>query len=184
MTSTISILLSKIVLEMAHLASAAGAASADYDTLHFEDEAPAEVIPAPGLSSAPIVIPECVRKPKPRTIVPKKPNKRRGRKKKESDTMSREELLTYFTNLQYDPNFSILPFPRFVQESNPELFAGESEANFKERMKRIDYLEALDAAETEEEKEAIKAKRAEELKTQVVPAYQRIPVDKPASLKG
>jgi len=160
---------------MAYLASAAGAAKA-------EEAVEAEV--APGLKSAPIIIPECVRKPVPKKVVPKKPNKRRGRKKKESDTMSKDELLSYFTNLQYDPNFNLLPFPRFVQESNPELFAGESEANFKERMKRLDFLERLDNAETEEEREAIKAERAKELENQVVPAYQRIPVDKPLSLKG
>lgn len=137
-----------------------------------------------GVKSAPIVIPEAIRKPKPRKVVPKKPNKRGRKKKTEKTEMTREELLNYFVSLQNDPNFHLLPFPRFVQETNPELFAGESEANFKEKMKRIDFLDALENAETDEEREAIKKKREEELKNQVVPAYQRIPVEPAKSLKG
>ena len=39
-------------------------------------------------------------------------------------------------------------------------------------MKRIDFLDALENAKTDEEREAIKKKREEELKNQVVPAYQ------------
>ena len=162
---------------MAHLASAAGSARAE-----AEIEV-AEAPVAPGLKSAPIIIPEVVRKPREIKKVSKKPPKR-GRKKKNDDTMSRDELLRYFTNLANDPNFNILPFPRFVQESNPELFAGETEGNFKERMKRIDYLDALDNAKTDEEREAIKAKRAKELENQVVPAYQKLPLSAPAGLKG
>ena len=137
-----------------------------------------------GVKSAPIVIPEAIRKPKPQKSVPKKPNKRGRKKKNEKKEMTREELLNYFVNLQNDPNFNLLPFPRFVQETNPELFAGDSEANFKEKMKRIDFLDALENAKTDEEREAIKKKREEELKKQVVPAYQRIPVDAPKSIKG
>lgn len=157
---------------MAHMASASGQ---EKEQLAVEAEV------APGLKSAPIIIPEIVRKPK---VVKATKPKKRGRKKKNDDTMSKEQMLEYFTNLANDPNFDLLPFPRFVQESNPELFAGESEANFKERMKRIDFLDALDNATTEEEKEAIKEKRAKELENQVVPAYQKLPVSKPQGLKG
>jgi len=137
------------------------------------------------VKSAMLTFPEAIRKPKPSgTKVPKKPNKRRNKKKKQSDTMDRGDMLRYFTNLQRDPNFHLLPFPRFIQETNPELFAGEKPEAFKEKMKRVDFLDALDNAKTDEERDAIKAARAEELKNQVVPAYQSIQVEAPRSLKG
>lgn len=134
---------------------------------------------------APLVFPEVVRKPKKNMIVPKKPNKRRKKKKKtDDDNMTREEMLEYFTGLQNDPNFNLLPFPRFVQETNPELFAGESKPAFEEKMKRLDFLDALENAKTEEEREALKAKRLEELKNQHVPHYQKLPVAPAQGLKG
>ena len=155
---------------MAYQASASGAAGAETEER----------------DSAPITIPDVVRKPKKTAVRSRKPVKK-GRKvktKPEHDgAMTRDEMLSYFTNLQHDPNFSILPFPRFVQESNPELFAQDTPENFRERMKRIDFVEALDRCKTEEERDALKKAREKELK-QVVPHYSKLPVDQPLGLKG
>lgn len=133
-------------------------------------------------TSVPMKIPECVRKPeakpgKPTNIrIRAKPTKHKKKTVKKQPEMSRDEMLEYFRGLVQDPNFNLLPMPRFVQESDPELFAGEKPENFKEKMRRLDFLHAMDNAKTDEEREAIKAKRAEELKNQVVPIYQRLPV--------
>lgn len=121
--------------------------------------------------SVPIKIPECIRKSK-KVCKPRKHKKKIAKKEPE---MSKEELRQYFMSLQNDPNFGMLLFPRFIQEENPEVFAEESEKAFKERMKRIDFMERLEKAETEEEKEAIRKEREEELKVQNL-AFQKIPI--------
>lgn len=155
---------------MAHLASAGGTAEA------FEEER-AMV----GVESAPISIPVCVRKPKKKSGKP--PKKGKGKRKAKSNLMSRDEMLKYFTSLQNDPNFSMLPFPRFVEESNPELFTGDTPENYREKMKRLDFITALDNAKTDEEREALKKAREKELK-QVVPHYAKLPVGDVKGLKG
>lgn len=123
--------------------------------------------------SAPLVFPEVVRKSKPK--VSKKPHKKRHKKHvKTEPKMTKEEMLTYFSGLQSDPNFGLLPFPRFMIEQNPMVYAGEDPKVFAEKMKRLDFLTALENAETEEERKAIIAKREKELEHQTVPAYHAV----------
>lgn len=128
----------------------------------------------------PLKIPEPVRKSK--VQAPKKSSKggkppKRGRKKKHVKSepkMTKGEMLKYFSNLQTDPNFGILPFPRFVIEQDPMKYAGEDPKQFEEKMKRIDFMYALENAKTEEERRALIDKRKEELKNQYVPAYSAV----------
>jgi len=129
------------------------------------------------VSSAPLTIPEPVRlaKPSKKKVLGKPPKK--GRKKKHVKTepkMTREELMAYFANLQTDPNFGLLPFPRCMIEQDPMKYAGEDPKQYAEKMKRLDFIYALENAKTEEERDALIAKRKKELEHQTVPAYQAV----------
>lgn len=101
----------------------------------------------PDFGVAPLTIPD---KFKPKDKVVKKKN---GKKKiiKEKP-MSRNEMIEYFSKLQNDPNANLLIAPFFIQEKIPK-FATEDPKILKERRKRVDLLEKIGLAETEDEKQ-------------------------------
>lgn len=130
--------------------------------------------------SVPLQTPEVLRKPS-------QSSKRgsRGKKRVKSVApMGKKEIMSYCEKLQKDPNFSILPFPQFVVDSNPQLYANVDEQKYKEDMRRLEYVIELDNAKTPAERQAIIDKRKKEVGNQIVPHYSGIVRSTPVSFKG
>lgn len=123
----------------------------------------------PDFGIAPLIIPD---KYKPKDKVIKKNGKKKVVKEK---PMSRQEILEYFAKIQNDPNAGLLIAPFFVQEKIHK-FAVEDPKLLKERRKRIDILEKIGLAKTEEEKQKYFKELERITGEQNVPHLSAIPV--------